>query len=283
MLNLEDNSAIALFNNSHSIIKIILFLIIWAVIWFPIAIPLARLVKWQIAAPISNTQKLTFIISLYSLVPLLTWVILKVEEIPISAIGLIFESSFFKSILFGYSLGIFSIVFVYSLELWAGWLIFNHDNQRRVNGLNLPLILCLSLFISTIEELTFRGIFVHFLRANFTWWWVAIISSLIFALLHLIWEQKNTLPQLPGLFLMGLVLYYAVTINNGNLGLAIGLHGGWVFLLACLDTFNLFDYNKDASAWLIGKKDQPLGSIAGLMVLFVTLVLQLVIHLPRLG
>ena len=109
-------------------------------------------------------------------------------------------------------------------------------------------------------------------------WLTAIISSIIFALLHLIWEQKNTIPQLPGLWLMGLVLFYACTITNGNLGLAIGLHSGWVLILACVDTFDLYTYNPNFSGWLIGKKDQPLGSLVGLMVLVLTIIFLFVIH-----
>jgi membrane protease YdiL (CAAX protease family) len=124
-----------------------------------------------------------------------------------------------------------------------------------------------------MEELVFRGIFIHFLEVDFSWLWTAIVSSAIFALLHLIWEQKNTFPQLPGLFLMGLVLFYARVLNGDTIALSIGLHGGWVFILASVDTFNLYTYNLDMKGWLIGKKDQPLGSIAGLMVLLITSLL----------
>ena len=69
---------------------------------------------------------------------------------------------------------------------------------------------------------------------------------------------------------MGIVLFYARIMDNGSLGLAIGLHGGWVFVLACVDTFNIYSYNPAGKGWLIGKKDQPLGSIAGLGVLLLT-------------
>ncbi|WP_373480476.1 lysostaphin resistance A-like protein [Geminocystis sp.] len=271
MLNFEANLVIAQLNQLNSIIKIILFLIIWAVIWFPIAIPLARLVKWQIAAPISNTQKLTFIISLYSLVPVLTWAMIKAEQTTLAKIGLIFQVSLFKFILFGYGLGIVTMLLIYGLELLMSWLTLNRQNILTFNlWLNVPLLLLVSFFIASMEELIFRGIFVNFLEADFNLWLSAIISSLIFALLHLIWEQKNTFPQLPGLFLMGIVLFYARIINNGSLGLAIGLHGGWVFILACVDTFNLYTYNPLSRGWLIGKKDQPLGSMAGLAVLLLT-------------
>jgi hypothetical protein len=271
MLNFEVDSVIALFNQFNSILKIILFLIIWAVIWFPIAIPLARLVKWQIAAPISNTQKLTFIISLYSLVPVLTWAMITIEQTSLVKIGLIFQASLFKSILLGYGLGILSMLLIYGFELVTDCLKLNNQDDSTPNiWLNLPLLLSASFFIASIEELIFRGIFVNFLQEDFNVWLTATISSFIFALLHLIWEQKNTLPQLPGLFFMGIVLYYARFIDDGSLGLAIGLHGGWVFILACVDTFNLYTYNPSGKSWLIGKKDQPLGSIAGLGVLFLS-------------
>lgn len=273
MLNFEVDSVITLFNQFNSIVKIILFLIIWTVIWLPIAIPLARFVKWQIAAPISNTQKLTFIISLYSLAPVLTWAMIIIEKTSLAKIGLIFQASLFKSILFGYGLGVLSMLLIYGLELVAGWLKLNNREDSTPNlWLNLPLLLFVSFFIASIEELIFRGIFVNFLLEDFNIWLSAIISSFIFALLHLIWEQKNTFPQLPGLFLMGIVLFYARFIDDGNLGLAIGLHGGWVFILACVDTFNIYSYNPSKKDWLIGKKDQPLGSIAGLGVLALTVM-----------
>lgn len=276
MVNIAGDSIIVFFNSSPSIIKIILFLIIWAVIWLPIAIPLARLVKWQIAAPISNRQKLTFIISLYSLVPILTWALLAVEDIPLEKLGLTFQDSFFKSILLGYGLGILSIFLVDGILLLTGCLKFNFnasDDTPANLWVNVPLLFLISFFIGSIEELVFRSIFVYFLNQDFSWLWTAIISSAIFALLHLIWEQKNTLPQLPGLFLMGLVLFYGRILDNYTIALSMGLHGGWVFILASVDSFNLYTLNSEMKGWLIGKKDQPLASVAGVMVLLMACLL----------
>ena len=70
---------------------------------------------------------------------------------------------------------------------------------------------------------------------------------------------------------MGLVLFYSVNINSQSLGLAIGLHSGWVLILACVDTFDLFDYNDNFLGWIVGKKEQPLGSLVGLTVLLLTI------------
>ena len=257
--------------NSHSLSKIVLFLIIWSVIWLPIALPLIKLIKWQTAAPTANTQKkLTLIFSLYFLVPFLTWVLVQIGEITLEEVGIIFQVRLFQSILFGYGLSLFTLFLIYIWEWGFHCLTFNPNLNIIKNPsilVNIPLLGVVSLFIASIEELVFRGIFVNFLSHDYSIIVTAIISSLIFALLHLIWEQKNTIPQLPGLFILGLVLFYAVVVDNNLLGLAIGLHGGWVFALAWVDTFDLVNYQSSFPGWIVGNREQPLGSMAGIMVL----------------
>ena len=279
MLNFDVDFLINYLNNLNPLTKIITFLISWAVIWLPIMLPILWFTTWQKSAPNPNTRKLTLILSLYSIAPILVWGATKVEKISWREIGIIWQVSLFQSILFGYCLSIATLFIIYNIQLAVGWLGWKQKLNLNVNfGLTLIALLLVSFVIGSIEELIFRGILVHFLVVDYSIWITAIISSAIFALLHLIWEQKNTIPQLPGLWLMGLVLFYACIINNGSLGLAIGLHSGWVLTLACVDTFDLYSYNPDFPGWLIGKKDQPLGSIVGLMVLFLTTIFLLVIN-----
>ena len=83
----------------------------------------------------------------------------------------------------------------------------------------LPTLL-IAFLISGIEEGVFRGFVLTQLRQDYTIELAAAISSLIFALLHLLWEQKETVPQLPGLWLMGMVLVLARWTDGGSLGLA---------------------------------------------------------------
>lgn len=263
--------------NSHSLSKIVLFLIIWAVIWLPIALPLIKLIKWQTAAPTANTQKkLTLIFSLYFLVPFLTWGLMEIGEITLEQIGVIFQVRLFQSILFGYGLSVLTLSLIYLWEWGLNCVTFNQDFNILKNPsilLNIPLLGVVSLFIASIEELVFRGIFVNFLHRDYSIIVTAIISSLIFALLHLVWEQKNTIPQLPGLFILGVVLFYAVMVDNNLLGLAIGLHGGWVFGLAWVDTFDLVHYRSSFPAWIVGNREQPLGSIASIMALLLAMLI----------
>jgi hypothetical protein len=75
---------------------------------------------------------------------------------------------------------------------------------------------------------------------------------------------------------MGIILYLARLVAHNNLGLAIGIHGGWVLILASLDTLNCYHYTDKIQGWLIGKKGQPLGSLAGLMVVLLAGILILI-------
>ncbi len=268
MINAQSNSIIFTLINSNGILKITLFLIIWGVIWLPIAFPLSRLIKWHPRAPISNSQKLTLITSLYLIAPFLAWGVMGQRSL--NQILLIFKASLLHSILLGYVVGIITIVLIDGIEWVLGWLQWQKPPQLVNSALKtLPLLLLVSLLVASVEELIFRGVFVQFLSQDFNVWLTAVISSLIFALLHLLWERKDTLAQLPGLFLMGMVLFYSVTIE-GNIALAIGIHGGWVLAISSLDTLAIYQYNDHVNPWLCGAKGKPLASLAGLMVLIVT-------------
>jgi membrane protease YdiL (CAAX protease family) len=110
------------------------------------------------------------------------------------------------------------------------------------------------------------------LEQDYSVWIAATISSLIFAVLHLIWEQQQTIPQLPGLWLMGVVLVLARFVDRGNLGLAWGLHSGWIWAIACIDTAQLIDYTDQISDWVTGKNKKPLAGVAGIVCLLLTAV-----------
>jgi membrane protease YdiL (CAAX protease family) len=269
MQNIEVHQWLTALNNANSLIKLSVFLVSWAVIWLPIVVPLGWLLKWSPSAQISNTQKLFLLTSLYLIAPFLVWGMIQVEKVSLAEYGLTWQVSLFQSILFGLSLGIFSILLIYFIESCLGWLRWQPENLNQLFPQAL-LFLIIGLFVSVIEELIFRGLFFSILLEDYNIWVAACISSLIFALLHLVWERKTTLPQLPGLFGMGMVLILARFIDHGSLGLAIGLHGGWIFSLTCLDTFNLYRYTNKGNSWIAGKPGQPLVSIAGISVLVFT-------------
>ena len=147
--------------------------------------------------------------------------------------------------------------------------MWHPSNLGELKKLFLPL-LGLGLWIAMTEEIIFRGILLNLLAEDFSLWIAASISSGIFAVLHLLWERQETIPQLPGLWLMAMVLVWSRVIDAGSLGLAVGLHGGWVWGLASLDGAQLISYTDQGSDWVIGWGKQPLAGIAGIVCLLGT-------------
>ena len=89
-------------------------------------------------------------------------------------------------------------------------------------------------------------------------------------MLHLVWEQKETIPQLPGLWLMGMVLVLARYVDKGNLGLAWGLHSGLVWAIATIDTAELITYTGKVPPWVTGMYGKPLAGLTGISFLLAT-------------
>jgi uncharacterized protein len=145
-------------------------------------------------------------------------------------------------------------------------------NIQQIPGI-MPSIFLIALLVGGIEELIFRGFLLTELDRDYPVWVAATISSLIFALLHLVWEQRETTPQIPGLWLMGMMLVLAKIADYGSLGIAWGLHAGLVWAIATIDTAQLITYTGKASEWWTGKNKKPLAGAAGIICLLVTSVI----------
>lgn len=249
--------------------KLGLFLIIWVILWFPVAVPLGRRLQWQPWHPTTIAQKLPLIAILYVLVPLMAWGVTQIDSTSLLDYGLVWDLSLLLSLLQGLILGIGGIGLVFSLEGFLGWLQWHRENAFRLVSISLPLLL-LSLWIGLTEELVFRGIFFTQLRQDYPIWLAATISSAIFALLHLVWERQETTPQLLGLWVMGMVLVSARLVDGNSLGLAWGLHSGWIWGLTVLDSAKLMSYTDKGSVWLTGLYGHPLAGLAGLLCLLGT-------------
>jgi uncharacterized protein len=253
---------------STSWFNVLGFFAVWTIIWLPIALLLSRQINWQPQEALAPKQKLILLASLYTLAPgIIAWKVNQ-EFFSLIDLGLSFNPGSLLFILLGLGASIFSLVIVFSLESLGNLVTWHWQNLGELPTLWLP-ILSLSLLISLVEEVIFRGyIFITLLTDN-SFWIAAIASSVIFAGLHLIWERRLTLPQLPGLWLMGMVLVIARIFTNDTLYLAVGLHGGWIWGLTCIDSANLLTY-KYPSHWFTGINQQPLAGIAGILCLAIT-------------
>jgi membrane protease YdiL (CAAX protease family) len=248
------------------------FFLAWFVIWLPIAIPLMIRLKWHPFEPFTPAQKLPLLVSLYPIAPLLLWGLATLKQQSFAAYGLSTQPQFWGSGLLGISIAVLGLALIFGLQQGWGYVQWQPDRLGAwVQA--LPLSGLIGLWVGATEELVFRGFLINQLVTLLPLWSAAIAASLIFALLHLIWDRQETVPQLPGLWLMGLVLVLARWADDGLLGLAIGLHAGWVGGLISLDTAAIFPVSDRAPVWVIGIGRQPLAGVSGIGLLLLTAVL----------
>ncbi|MFB8798721.1 MAG: type II CAAX endopeptidase family protein [Microcoleus sp.] len=264
-----------------AIVKIIWFFSTWVGLWLPVAIALAIALKWHPPQPLGN-KKLPLLGSLYLIVPLILWVTTRIENTSFADWGWYWEPAVVMSLLRGLGIGIISLVILFSLQLTAGWIEIQRGEKSTETGEKIInpwrlilshssiLTLLLALWISGTEELIFRGCFQTILQQDYSVLIAAAIASLIFAIAHLIWETKETLPQLPGLWLMGMVLTLGRIADNGSLGLAIGIHAAWIWGITTLDTEGAIKPTSSVPEWITGIAEKPLAGAAGILLLLAT-------------
>lgn len=252
-----------------AVIKIGLFLLAWVLLWLPIAVPLGKFLQWNPLNSPTPQQKLPLLASLYLFVPLMIWLTLQIENLSLADYGLVWNGEILRSLLVGLMLGLGGLGLIFGMESLFGWVKWQNQHFTRLISLSIPLLL-LGLWVGLTEEALFRGVFLTQLQQDYSFWGAAVISSILFALLHLLWERSTTIPQLPGLFLMGIILVIARWADSGNLGLAWGLHAAWVWGLASLDAAELLTYPESSPDWGVGIGKQPLAGMAGIGCLLVT-------------
>ncbi|MEG4628571.1 type II CAAX endopeptidase family protein [Microcoleus sp. AR_TQ3_B6] len=267
-----------------AIVKIILFFSTWIVVWLPAAIVLAIALKWHPPQPLGN-KKLPLLASLYVIVPFILWATTWIENTSLTNWGWAWQPAVFMSLMRGLGLGIISLVILFGLQLTAGWLDLKKSEtstetgEKKINFWTLILnpasllTLLLALWISATEELIFRGCLQTILQQDYSILISAAIASFIFAIAHLIWAAKETLPQLPGLWLMGMVLTLARIADNGSLGLAIGIHAAWIWGITTVDTEGAINPTGRAPEWITGIAAKPLAGAAGILLLLATATL----------
>ncbi|MGE5303425.1 MAG: CPBP family intramembrane glutamic endopeptidase [Alphaproteobacteria bacterium] len=155
---------------------------------------------------------------------------------------------------------------------------FGESMGRIANGL-------LSGFtVALLEETFFRGIFFKAIFEQGKPVRAFLVANLLYAAVHFVKPESNfhlsgydpggglryllasfkpflnlseVFPGLVGLFLIGLVLSYAVVRTN-TLFLAMGLHAGWVFSIKTVRVFG--DYTRRDLGWMFGSTDPKIVS-----------------------
>jgi membrane protease YdiL (CAAX protease family) len=235
----------------------------------PIAVPVAIAVKWRPFQPFTIQQKIPLVLSLYLLAPFLLWGVAHIQQVSFSSYGLPGQLSVLGTLIIGLCLGVMGVSLLFGLECWLGWATWQREYQKQLLPNLLPTLI-IGLLVSGIEELVFRGFLQNQLQSIYLPWLAAAIASTIFALLHLVWDGGESMPQLPGLWLMGMVLVLARWVDSGSLGLACGLHAGWIWAIASLDSAQVIRYTGQGPEWVTGFSQQPLAGAMGLFLLMAT-------------
>ena len=276
---------------------VLLGLGLWIVLWLPIAIPLGRRLQWQPFRQAQVQQKLPLLVPLYLLAPVMLWVFVATQNLTWLETGLTGWRSMGRSLGSGWAIAVLGLLAVTAVRWLGGWLkvaaatdpdAIPDAGADGVNagqasaqtvaqrvGTALALV-PLGLFLAGVEEWVFRGWMQSQLETGFTPWLAAAIASAIFAVAHLLWDGRSGLRQQPGLWLLGMVLVIARWAGGEHIGLAWGLHGGWVWGLACLDVAIPLQPTAKGPQWWAGRPGQPLtGLLDGLLLLGTTGVLWL--------
>jgi hypothetical protein len=261
--------------------RVVIFFAVWLGVWLPFAVPLAFYLKWRPLRPAAPSQKLPLLASLYFVVLPVLWQIKQLEGQTWRDYGLAIQppllQSFFVSFGQGFLIAALGIGVLMLVQVMAGWRHGGEfDQATPLSFLGavrtmLPLF-AIATWVSLTEELIFRGFLLNELSALPSGSGAAVVS-VIFALSHLLWEGRTQILQLPGLWLMGMVLVVARWVDGGSLALAMGLHAGWVWSIACVDTLQLLPLVNDRPRWLTGNPDQPLAGGLPLLLLLMTAAL----------
>ena len=130
--------------------------------------------------------------------------------------------------------------------------------------------------VSLAEELFFRGWLLTELEKDYSPAVSLWLNAVIFAILHFLKpaaEMLRTLPQFPGLLLLGLILVWAKRSHRNCLGICLGLHAGLIWSYYAVNVGELVQYTQRVPLWITGVDGNPLAGILGIGLLVIMAVL----------
>jgi membrane protease YdiL (CAAX protease family) len=149
----------------------------------------------------------------------------------ITSLGLKLNSRALIDVLVGILIAALMMGAIYLFMLAVGWLTFEsfawENDPVSIVLIEMLIIFITFVFVGWNEELLSRGYHLQNLESGLNTFWGVLISSAIFAILHVINPGANLVSTL-GVLLAGVFLAYAY-LRTRQLWLPIGLHIGWNF------------------------------------------------------
>ena len=186
--------------------------------------------------------------------------------------GLTGSPAFWREVGLAFGLGLGGLLLLFGLEGILGWL-----SWRSVASLDIWVGLLNGLLVgaavAVVEELLFRGWILQEWQLDFGRVGSGWGSGAVFAVAHYLKPLAliiQTWPQFLGLLLMGWILAYARQVGQGRLGLALGLHGGWIAGITWVNHTDWIRYTDRVPAWVTGIDGNPLAGVMGILFLGLT-------------
>jgi uncharacterized protein len=135
-----------------------------------------------------------------------------------------------------------------------------------------------ALGVGLAEGLFFRGWMLDELERDYAPNIALIADAGLYAALHFLKPIPvilASIPEFPGLFLLGTVVIIAKRQNSNLLGMSIGLHAGMVWAYYIVNVGNMVKYSGRVSDWITGINGNPISGLLGLIFLGILATLML--------
>ena len=164
-----------------------------------------------------------------------TFLYLRMDRKSFTLIGSGFRKGWYKKLLRGSFEGSAAILTVFSILLVSGLAETKGLNKSGAASILAEVFAGFPLYLIAVaftEELLTRGYIYHYLKGKLTAAGAVLVTSAIFALMHL-FNPNVTLLALFNIFLAGVVLNLLV-IRDGWLWSAVGFHFAWNYIMGVI-------------------------------------------------
>ncbi len=182
-------------------------------------------------------SRMTQIFLLLSIFPLRRYLQLSWQDV-----GFVDKALFVKQVGYGLVLGLITLLPVIAMLYGLDISVFDQQREWTIVRLSSKLILSLLLgfLIAFLEEPLFTGILLVGLQKKFNFLAAASLTALYYSAFHFVKTRTHAFANLlnpdiisafAGLFAVGLFLALLRTRWPQAIGLCIGCHAGWVWLI----------------------------------------------------
>lgn len=260
--------------------RILSFLFVLILLWLPgLSLIYAVIGTTQnLADP--GTQNLLTILTMGLLaiefIALLPWWGRKVYQHPnlLYRYGLVITRKNGLFLLRGIAIGWSVTASLYITQWLCGWITWQSPSLPFLQLIleSIPT----AIGVGLAEELFFRGWMLDELERDYSPQAALVANASLFAIAHFLKPipvMLQSLPQFPGLFLMGVVMVIAKHRHGNLLGISIGIHGGMIWAFYLVSVGKIVKYSDKVSDWVTGINGNPLCGIMGLIFMIALAVL----------